>query len=51
MDGADDLANLDVEKEYAMQSFYRRWLNLGNAVVPTEASSAYTDKAVTLFCT
>lgn len=42
--------NLDIEKEYAMQPFWKRWLNLGSANTPTETSSSYTDKAVAAFC-
>ncbi|ODN00172.1 High affinity cationic amino acid transporter 1 [Orchesella cincta] len=50
VDGADDLENMDLDKEYAMQRFWQRWLNMGSASVPTEMSSSYTDRAVTLYC-
>ncbi|CAL8138010.1 unnamed protein product [Orchesella dallaii] len=50
VDGADDLENLDLEKEYAMQPFWQRWLNLGSTNIPTEMSSSYTDRAVSLYC-
>lgn len=51
VDGADDSLNVDLEKEYSMQAFWKRWLNVSCTPIPTEGSSAYTDKAVTVFCT